>query len=127
MAVAKRQARYVSRPGDSFTNIFEAAVRKSFVDEIKVVTQGINDTRARSKAIKVFIKRLEAEVEFTHRHYIKDDEYIPYGGDIEAFLEREIAKPIIRCAGRTARSSVTGSCPTNTFISTSRRNRRRIC
>ncbi|MBI4787495.1 MAG: N-6 DNA methylase [Chloroflexi bacterium] len=35
-------------------------------------------------------------VEWTHRHYIEDDEYIPYGEDIEAFLKREIAKPIIR-------------------------------
>ena len=34
-------------------------------------------------------------VEWTHRHYVKDDEYIPYGEDIEAFLKREIAKPII--------------------------------
>jgi type I restriction enzyme M protein len=35
-------------------------------------------------------------VEWTHRHYVKDDEYIPQGEDIVAFLEREIAKPIIR-------------------------------
>ena len=35
-------------------------------------------------------------VEWTHRHYVKDDEYIPQGEDIAAFLEREIAKPIIR-------------------------------
>jgi type I restriction enzyme M protein len=34
--------------------------------------------------------------EWTHRHYVKDDEYIPYGEDIEAFLQREIARPIIR-------------------------------
>ncbi len=35
-------------------------------------------------------------VEWTHRHYVKDDEYIPHGEDIEAFLKREIAKPITR-------------------------------
>jgi type I restriction enzyme M protein len=35
-------------------------------------------------------------VEWTHRHYVSDDEYIPYGEDIAAFLKREIAKPIIR-------------------------------
>lgn len=35
-------------------------------------------------------------VEWTHRHYIKDDEYIPYGDNIQEFLEREIARPIIR-------------------------------
>ena len=35
-------------------------------------------------------------VEWTHRHYVADDEYIPHGEDIKAFLKREIAKPIIR-------------------------------
>jgi type I restriction enzyme M protein len=35
-------------------------------------------------------------VEWTHRHFVQDDEYIPHGEDIAAFLEREIAKPIIR-------------------------------
>lgn len=35
-------------------------------------------------------------VEWTHRHYVQDDEYVPHGEDIEAFLNREIAKPIIR-------------------------------
>jgi type I restriction enzyme M protein len=35
-------------------------------------------------------------VEWTHRHYVKDDEYIPHGEDIEVFLKREVAKPIIR-------------------------------
>ena len=35
-------------------------------------------------------------VQWTHRHYVADDEYIPHGEDIAAFLEREIAKPIIR-------------------------------
>lgn len=34
--------------------------------------------------------------EWTHRHYVADDEYIPHGEDIETFLKREIAKPIIR-------------------------------
>jgi type I restriction enzyme M protein len=35
-------------------------------------------------------------VEWTHRHYIQDDEYIPHGQDIGEFLEREIAKPVVR-------------------------------
>lgn len=35
-------------------------------------------------------------VEWTHRHSVKDDEYIPHGEDIDAFLKREIAKPILR-------------------------------
>jgi len=41
--------------------------------------------------------RLEAaSVEWTHRHYVQDYEYIPHGEDIDAFLKREIAKQIIR-------------------------------
>ena len=35
-------------------------------------------------------------VEWIHRHYVQDDEYIPYGEDIAGFLDREIGKPIIR-------------------------------
>jgi type I restriction enzyme M protein len=35
-------------------------------------------------------------VEWTHRHYVWDDEYVPHGEDIEEFLKREIDKPIIR-------------------------------
>ena len=35
-------------------------------------------------------------VQWTHRHYVEDNEYIPNGVDIEGFLKREIAKPIIR-------------------------------
>jgi type I restriction enzyme M protein len=35
-------------------------------------------------------------VAWTHRLYVQDEEYIPHGEDIAAFLKREIAKPIIR-------------------------------
>jgi type I restriction enzyme M protein len=35
-------------------------------------------------------------VEWTHRHYVKDDGYISHGEDIATILTREIAKPIIR-------------------------------
>jgi type I restriction enzyme M protein len=38
------------------------------------------------------------EIEWTHRHYVKDDEYIPFGEDIEEFLKRELGKQIIRWA-----------------------------
>ncbi len=37
---------------------------------------------------------------WTHLHYVQDDEYIPYREDIETFLKREIAKPIIRWQDR---------------------------
>jgi type I restriction enzyme M protein len=55
----------------------------------------------RDNAAKKFKALMEGNpevlaVEWTHRHYVKDDEYIPYGEDIEVFLKREIAKRIIR-------------------------------
>jgi predicted nuclease of restriction endonuclease-like (RecB) superfamily len=60
---------FVLRPADNATKKFKAA----FGDRPEILS-----------------------VEWTHRQYVQDDEYIPYGEDIEAFLKREIAKPIIR-------------------------------
>jgi type I restriction enzyme M protein len=50
----------------------------------------------KTKAINQFIKELDKTVVFTHRHYVSDTEYIPFAQDIDAFLKREIEKPIIR-------------------------------
>lgn len=57
--------------------------------------------KAEDKVSKIFKDALaDADetlfIEWTHRHYVQDDEYIPHGEDIETFLKREIAKPIIR-------------------------------
>jgi type I restriction enzyme M protein len=57
--------------------------------------------KPKDHAAKKFKELMEGKpgiigVEWTHRHYVQDDEYIPHGEDIEAFLKREIAKPIIR-------------------------------
>lgn len=93
---APKTIRFNLNPDDSFTKVYEKEVKKAFAEAIKVIEQEFDDTRSRNKAIKAFINNLKSEVEFTHRHYIKDDEYIPYGENIEAFLEREIKKPIIR-------------------------------
>ena len=59
------------------------------------------NVKAKDNAAKKFKEAMtEADeilsVEWTHRHYVQDDEYIPHGEDIAAFLKREIAKPIIR-------------------------------
>jgi type I restriction enzyme M protein len=75
------------RPQDSFAKIYEKKIKETFADELR----GITD----KKEIKKFVWSLQAEVQYTHRHYVKDDEYIPHGEDIEAFLEREIGKEII--------------------------------
>ncbi|MGH9873964.1 MAG: type I restriction-modification system subunit M [Pyrinomonadaceae bacterium] len=83
-------------PEDSFPKIYERLVRQAFPSEVEAKTRKLTDATAKKKAVKRFIDSLQAEVEWTHRHYVKDDEYIPYGQNIDAFLEREIAKPIIR-------------------------------
>ena len=67
----------------------------------KVETLSLKSKENAAKRLKaVFGDRPEIlSVEWTHRHYVQDDEYIPHGEDIEAFLNREIAKPIIRWEG----------------------------
>ena len=78
------------------------AVREAFAAELAELTRPIADTRERNKAVKAFIDGLQLAVVWTHRHYIADDEYIPFDPQgepadyIPAFLAREIAKPIIR-------------------------------
>ncbi|MBI1817107.1 MAG: SAM-dependent DNA methyltransferase [Deltaproteobacteria bacterium] len=74
------------------------SVRVKAADGEKTITLAIppNDNAAK-KFRTVLADRPEIlSVEWTHRHYVQDDEYIPHGEDIEAFLKREIAKPIIR-------------------------------
>ena len=73
---------------------------------VRVKTKGTEKTveftvEAKDNAAKKFKEAMaDADetlcVEWTHRHYVQDDEYIPHGEEIAAFLKREIAKPIIR-------------------------------
>ncbi len=88
--------RFKLNPDDSFTKVYEKAVKVAFGELVGAIEQEHDDARARNKAVKDFIKNFQFEVKFTHRHYIKDVEYIPYGENIDSFLEREIKKPIIR-------------------------------
>jgi type I restriction enzyme M protein len=80
-------------PQDSFVDLYKAEVQKRFGKEMGKLTAATLDA-------------LETEVSYTHRHYIKDDEYIPFeaGGDpqtyIPSFLNREIEKTIIRWRDR---------------------------
>jgi type I restriction enzyme M protein len=72
----------------------------------RVKTKGKEKTieftvKTKDNAVKTFKEALAnvdgvLSAEWTHRHYIQDDEYIQHGEDIQAFLEREIAKPIVR-------------------------------
>ena len=68
----------------------------------KTVTLALTPKDNVAKKFKAIFGEVDeiVSVEWTHRHYVKDDEYIPHGEDIEAFLKREIAKPIIRWEDR---------------------------
>jgi type I restriction enzyme M protein len=75
--------------------MYDEAVHKAFAPEIKALCGQLPKRSDENKTIKKFIASLAVEAEWTHRQYIEDDEYIPYGEDIDAFLIREIAKPIV--------------------------------
>ena len=85
-------------PEENFSKIFEQAIREAFAPELAALTQNLTAATDPKKAVKRFFDALHVEAEWTHRHYVKDDEYVPFGENIEAFLTREIGKPIIRWA-----------------------------
>ena len=87
---------FTLKPDDSYAKAFEKHVRAAFAAELTTLIEGIEKVTDRNKIIKRFIKELDLAVTYTHRHYIADHEYIPFGEDIEEFLNREIAKQIIR-------------------------------
>ena len=91
-----REISFTLGPEESFVKIFEKEVKEAFAGEIAKLTENLKSAKEKNKAINAFIKGLVVAAEFTHRHYILDNEYIQYGEDIEEFLKREIAKPIIR-------------------------------
>ncbi len=80
-------------PDDSFVHLYKAEIEERFGKEMGKITAAT-------------LNQLETKVSYTHRHYIKDDEYIPCDPKgnpdkyIPAFLEREIEKPIIRWEDR---------------------------
>jgi type I restriction enzyme M protein len=92
----EREIGFTLAPEDSSMKIFEKEVKAAFSAEIASMTANLETAKEKNKAINAFIKGLVVAAEFTHRHYVSDNEYIQYGEDVEAFLKREIAKPIIR-------------------------------
>lgn len=94
----KAKISFTLKQEGNFTKIFEQEVKKEFKQRLFELTKDITDAKTKNKVIKKFIGSLSITAEWTHRQYVKDDEYIPYGEDIETFLTREIAKPIIRWA-----------------------------
>jgi type I restriction enzyme M protein len=81
---------------DSFTSCYQKALKALFKAELTTFLTDVAD-KDKIKAEKAFFKAVTAsEISFYHRHYVQDNEYIPHGEDIATFLQREIAKPIIR-------------------------------
>ena len=84
----------ILNPEDKFLDAYKKELKARFPEELP------------EKLTVAALDRLETEVSYTHRHYIKDDEYIPFDveGDPEVyipeFLTREIEKPIIRWTDR---------------------------
>ena len=117
---------FTLKPEDSFPNIFEQKVKAAFKPELDAIAKNINEALQKKKAVKKFFDGLSTEVEWTHRHYVKDDEYIPYGEDIETFLKREIGKTD-HSLGRQSSSLAMRFCPTNISIATSPQHRPKIC
>jgi type I restriction enzyme M protein len=68
----------------------------AYLRQVETLTLGPKDNAAKKFKALMENQREVVSVEWTHRHYVKDDEYIPQGEEIELFLKREIAKPIIR-------------------------------
>lgn len=77
---------FTLKPDKAFVATFEDAIVKAYPKEF---------TGLSGRDLKAFIKGLPVEAEYTHRHYVVDYEYIPYGEDVDAFLNREIGKQII--------------------------------
>jgi type I restriction enzyme M protein len=85
------------QPEDSFSSFYQKALKALFNAELTKELKEAKNSKEKAVLEKAFLKQLVAtEIHYTHRHYVQDNEYIPYGQDIAEFLQREIAKPIIR-------------------------------
>jgi type I restriction enzyme M protein len=73
------------------TGNFETYIVGKLTEKLPEIKKKLDD-----KELKSLFKQLKIEAEYTHNHYIEDYEYIPFGEDIEAFLKKEIDKPIIK-------------------------------
>ena len=70
-------------------NTFETHVKK----ELSKSDKTLKDIAARE--FNAWLKTCELSATYYHRHYIEDAEYIPFGVDIESFINKEFKKPII--------------------------------
>jgi len=85
------------QPEDSFSSHYQKALKTLFKTELAAAIKEAKNSKEKTAQEKAFLKSLIAvDIQYTHRHYVMDNEYIPYGQAIAEFLQREISKPIIR-------------------------------
>ena len=84
--------------GISYSASFKFDGEQSFETCIKMVLAKTSENikNLSSKEFAIWLKTCEVSATYNHRHYIEDSEYIPFEEDIDKYLEREIAKQIIR-------------------------------
>jgi type I restriction enzyme M protein len=75
---------------------FRVRLKAGKTEKTTTLTLSPTDSAASKFRVLMADKPDVLAVEWTHRHYVKDDEYIPHGEDIEAFLKGEISQPVIR-------------------------------
>lgn len=75
--------------GDKFEKTLARHLKEHFKDQLALIKP--------ADIFKWWQRNLEKDTlcEYTHRHYITDFEYIPWGEDISQFIHREIDKPVI--------------------------------
>ncbi len=90
LIVADKTMKFKLTEKQKFETVFAEQLSKAFADDktLPIKTADVWKWWQRTH-------EANTEATYTHRHYITDTEYIPYGENIEAFLKHEIDKPII--------------------------------
>lgn len=104
---------------------FQVRLKVDGTEKTATLTLGPKDNAAKKYKTLMEGHPEVLAVGWTHRHYVKDDEYIPFGEDIAPFSSARSLSP--SSVGRTAPSSATKSCPINISTATSRPHRRMSC
>ncbi len=74
---------------------FKVRLKSDGTEKVVKLTIGPSDNVSKKFKATLGERPEILSVEWTHRHYVADNEYIPCGEDIAEFLKREIAKPVI--------------------------------
>jgi type I restriction enzyme M protein len=88
----------LTREQEFYDSELSFRIRTMTKDGETVRTLELRPNEIASKKLKMLLadKPEIVSIEWTHRHYVRDDEYISFGEDIKTFLNREIRKSIIR-------------------------------